>query len=87
MMRSSFKGFSRASPRWRRAPTGASPNLAHRRRAGVLTVGGGARNEAWTQIRSRSLGVPVRMVVETETAYGTALLALHGGPPPGAGAP
>jgi hypothetical protein len=30
--------------------------------------------------------VPVRMAVETETAYGTALLALHGGPPPGAGA-
>ena len=52
----------------------------------VLTVGGGARNEAWTRIRSRSLGVPVNMAVETETAYGTALLALHGGPPPSAGA-
>jgi hypothetical protein len=52
----------------------------------VLSVGGGARNEAWTRIRGRCLGVPVRMAVETETAYGTALLALHGGPPPGAGA-
>ncbi|HSY88824.1 MAG TPA: FGGY-family carbohydrate kinase [Verrucomicrobiae bacterium] len=48
----------------------------------VLTVGGGARNEAWTRIRGRALGVPVSMAAETEAAYGTALLALHGGPPP-----
>ncbi len=48
----------------------------------VLSVGGGARNEAWTRIRGRALGVPVSMAAETEAAYGTALLALHGGPPP-----
>jgi sugar (pentulose or hexulose) kinase len=47
----------------------------------VLTVGGGARNEAWTRIRARYLSVPVTRAVETEAAYGTALLALHGGPP------
>jgi sugar (pentulose or hexulose) kinase len=48
----------------------------------VLSVGGGARNEPWTRIRGRALGVPVSMAAETEAAYGTALLALHGGPPP-----
>ena len=47
----------------------------------VLTVGGGARNEAWACIRGRVLGVPVSIAAETEAAYGTALLALHGGPP------
>ena len=31
----------------------------------VLTVGGGARNEAWTRIRGRALGVPVSMAAET----------------------
>lgn len=48
----------------------------------VLTVGGGARNEAWTRIRGQALGVPVSTAAETEAAYGAALLALHGGPPP-----
>lgn len=47
----------------------------------VLTVGGGARNEPWTRIRGRALGVPVSTAAQTEAAYGTALLALHGGPP------
>jgi sugar (pentulose or hexulose) kinase len=47
----------------------------------VLTVGGGARNEAWMRIRARYLGVLVTRAAETEAAYGTALLALHGGPP------
>src|SRR5207237_6478485 len=47
----------------------------------VITIGGGARNEAWTAIRRRILGVPVTVAEQTEASYGAALLALHGGPP------
>ncbi|MEZ5830552.1 MAG: FGGY-family carbohydrate kinase [Dongiaceae bacterium] len=47
----------------------------------VISIGGGARNEAWTAIRRRMLGVPVSVAEETEASFGTALLALHGGPP------
>jgi sugar (pentulose or hexulose) kinase len=47
----------------------------------VLTVGGGARNPAWTRIRAGRLGVPVLVAEQTEAAYGTALLARAGGPP------
>ena len=41
----------------------------------VLTVGGGSRNQPWTAIRARALGVPVTMSSQQEAAYGTALLA------------
>jgi sugar (pentulose or hexulose) kinase len=41
----------------------------------VYTAGGGARNQNWTAIRSRYLAVPVLASVQTEAAYGTALLA------------
>ncbi|GAB4364734.1 MAG: FGGY-family carbohydrate kinase [Elainellaceae cyanobacterium] len=41
----------------------------------VDTAGGGAKNSAWTQIRSRHLGVPVSVSTHIEAAYGTALLA------------
>lgn len=51
---------------------GASP-MTH-----VYTAGGGAKNTAWTAIRSRHLGVPVTPSPHTEAAYGTALLALNG---------
>lgn len=44
----------------------------------VLTAGGGAGNPAWTAIRSRFLGVPVRPSPHGEAAYGTALLAARG---------
>lgn len=44
----------------------------------VLTVGGGSRNQAWTAIRARTLGVPVTMSSQQEAAYGTALLARQG---------
>ncbi|BAU15285.1 carbohydrate kinase FGGY [Leptolyngbya sp. NIES-3755] len=44
----------------------------------VLTAGGGAKNKAWTTIRQRHLKVPVRSAVQTEAAYGTALLARRG---------
>jgi D-ribulokinase len=48
----------------------------------VLSVGGGARNPAWTEIRARALGVPVCAAAETEAAHGAALLALRGGERP-----
>jgi sugar (pentulose or hexulose) kinase len=38
----------------------------------VLTVGGGARNEAWAAIRSRALGVPVERAGATEASVGLA---------------
>jgi D-ribulokinase len=48
----------------------------------VYTAGGGAKNEAWTVMRSRYLKVPVQPSKQTEAAYGTALLAMHGHIPP-----
>ena len=47
----------------------------------VVSVGGGAKNEAWTEIRRRALGVPVELAETTEAGFGAALLALRGGPP------
>jgi sugar (pentulose or hexulose) kinase len=44
----------------------------------VLSVGGGAANPAWNQIRQRYLGVKVSQAAHHEAAYGAALLALHG---------
>lgn len=44
--------------------------------AKVVTVGGGAVNHAWTQIRAGMLGVPVTRAEQQEAAYGAALLAL-----------
>lgn len=41
----------------------------------VCTVGGGAKNACWAQIRQRLLGVPVSLAQHTEAAYGSALLA------------
>ncbi|MCK8516893.1 FGGY-family carbohydrate kinase [Methylonatrum kenyense] len=45
--------------------------------ASVLTVGGGARNEAWRQIRQRILGIPVHNLATVEPAYGAARLAMQ----------
>jgi hypothetical protein len=47
----------------------------------VLTTGGGAKNSEWTRIRERLLGVPVTTAEHQEAAYGSAILALHGGIP------
>ncbi len=47
----------------------------------VISIGGGAKNPAWSEIRHRLLGVPVTVAEQTEASYGAALLALHGGPP------
>jgi sugar (pentulose or hexulose) kinase len=44
----------------------------------VYTAGGGAANNTWTAIRGRCLKVPVVSSVNTEAAYGTALLAMRG---------
>lgn len=41
----------------------------------VFSVGGGARNPAWSRIRERVLGVPLVEPVRQDAAYGTALLA------------
>jgi len=42
----------------------------------VRTAGGGAKNDVWTRMRGRILGVPTAKAKETEAAYGAALLAL-----------
>ena len=44
----------------------------------VLSAGGGAQNDAWTQIRQRLLGVPVSRATYTGAAYGAARLAREG---------
>ncbi|WP_157271290.1 FGGY-family carbohydrate kinase [Azohydromonas aeria] len=57
--------------------------LGYRRLAGlgapaparVLSVGGGARNAAWLEIRRRCLGVPVERAAQEEAACGAARLA------------
>lgn len=47
----------------------------------VLTTGGGARNEGWTRIRERLLGIPITPAKQQEAAYGAAIIALAGGIP------
>ena len=44
----------------------------------VFSIGGGAENAGWTQIRARMLGVPVLPPAHRQAAYGAALLALRG---------
>ncbi len=44
----------------------------------VRTVGGGAVNQAWTQIRAGLLGVPMLTPAQTQAAYGVAMLARQG---------
>ncbi|MCF6324220.1 MAG: FGGY-family carbohydrate kinase [Gammaproteobacteria bacterium] len=43
----------------------------------VLTMGGGAQNPAWNRIRQNRLGIPVEVNKNTETALGSAILALN----------
>lgn len=47
----------------------------------VISIGGGAANVAWMEIRQRRLDVPVTVAAQTEAAFGAALLALNEGPP------
>lgn len=44
----------------------------------VRSVGGGARNPAWSRIRARLLNTPLLEAVHSEAAYGAALLARRG---------
>lgn len=44
----------------------------------VRTVGGGAANKAWTEIRQRRLGVDIISAKHPEAAYGAAILARYG---------
>ncbi len=44
----------------------------------VRSVGGGSDNDAWTQIRKHYLKVDMIKPVQTEAAYGSAVLALDG---------
>jgi sugar (pentulose or hexulose) kinase len=44
----------------------------------IRTVGGGAVNEAWTQIRTRYCQTEILQSEYTEAAYGSALLAMQG---------
>ncbi len=44
----------------------------------VRSVGGGAGNKGWTQIRASLLGVPMLTPAQTQAAYGATLLALQG---------
>ncbi len=42
----------------------------------IYTVGGGAKNQVWTKIRDRYLQILMQNSLQTEAAYGAALLAL-----------
>ncbi len=44
----------------------------------VISIGGGAINEPWRQMREAMLGVPVSRAAHQEAAYGVALLAQQG---------
>ncbi|MGB3654849.1 MAG: FGGY-family carbohydrate kinase, partial [Rivularia sp. (in: cyanobacteria)] len=44
----------------------------------IYTAGGGAKNQVWSEIRKQYLGVPVVSSINTEAAYGSALLAMRG---------
>ncbi|MCY7331510.1 MAG: FGGY-family carbohydrate kinase [Pseudanabaena sp. CAN_BIN31] len=48
---------------------GASPILQ------IYTAGGGAKNQVWAKIRDRYLQIPMQNSLQTEAAYGAALLA------------
>ena len=54
------------------AELGASPLKS------VTTVGGGAKNKVWGEIRKRLLDVPLSVAEYTESAFGAALLAKRG---------
>lgn len=45
----------------------------------VKTVGGGSANRTWTKIRERVLGLKIVPAVQTDAAYGAALMAQFGG--------
>jgi len=42
----------------------------------VVTNGGGAKNQVWSKMRERLLGIPVGPAEHSEAAYGSALLCI-----------
>lgn len=44
----------------------------------VISIGGGATNEPWRQMRQTALGIPVTRAAQQAAAYGAALLARQG---------
>jgi sugar (pentulose or hexulose) kinase len=44
----------------------------------ILTAGGGASNRGWQAIRERVIGRPIHTAINTEAAFGAALLAAEG---------
>jgi D-ribulokinase len=46
--------------------------------ATLRTVGGGASNKAWTDIRQKTMNIPMLPALSSEAAYGAALLAKTG---------
>ena len=42
----------------------------------VLSTGGGAINETWSRIRALKLGIPVLKAIQSDAAFGSAILAL-----------
>ncbi len=45
----------------------------------VIVVGGGSKNKFWNQLREKELGIPVKIIEQTETTVlGAAMVALHG---------
>ena len=44
----------------------------------LRTVGGGAKNDTWTQLRAKALGVPLKDSMSVEAAMGAAILAKRG---------
>lgn len=69
-----LEGLARIEARGYRllAELGATPATQ------VVSAGGGAHNPAYTRLRERLLGVPVRAAQEHEACYGAALLARRG---------
>jgi D-ribulokinase len=41
----------------------------------IYSAGGGSKNQTWTKIRDRYLQIPMQQAIQTEAAYGAALLA------------
>lgn len=44
----------------------------------ILTVGGGAKNATWQEIRQQIIGIPIEKAPQHDAAYGAALLAWAG---------
>jgi L-fuculokinase len=45
----------------------------------IIVVGGGSKNRLWNQLREKELGIPVKIIEQTETTVlGAAMVAIHG---------